>query len=259
MHYFYIKLLLAFFIFLAAFLVGIGAILFNKRERKEASLFFARGDYFARGVFLGAGLLHLLPDALRQFAIIFPHIEYPVILTLCLITIFLLQLIERGLPTWLPAAHSHTHTSWMPYLLMIFLTVHSLVEGAVLGIGTSLVSIIIVFIAIISHKGAESFALAIEMSKNHLPSRMSIYLLIIFSCMTPISILLGSVINCYLQATSGLLAQSIFGGIAAGTFLYIAMNPHGEACERHLEQFSLKNFLSFGLGISLMAGVALWL
>jgi zinc transporter ZupT len=141
---------------------------------------------------------------------------------------------------------------------MILLSVHSLIEGAALGIGFSLMSIVILFIAIVSHKGAESFSLTIEMQKKMMPPKIALNLLLIFACMTPFGILFGSVLNSYLQASSVFLAESIFDAVAAGTFFYIALMPHSDVCEKHADAFSLDNLWYFGLGIALMAFVAIW-
>ena len=72
-----LKYTAALIIFMIALAGGFPPIFVKTSDRTEK--FFAFGDAFARGVFLGAGLIHLLPDAQENFVSVFHHIDYPFI------------------------------------------------------------------------------------------------------------------------------------------------------------------------------------
>ena len=50
-------------------------------------------------------------------------------------------------------------SSFTPYLLALVLSLHSIVEGLVLGVETHEKTTLVVLVAIISHKAIEAFAL----------------------------------------------------------------------------------------------------
>jgi hypothetical protein len=63
----------------AIFLTGVGGGLVSLRldlyERSEA--IFSLGSVLASGIFLGAGLLHMLPDSVRAFRETVPLLDFP--------------------------------------------------------------------------------------------------------------------------------------------------------------------------------------
>ena len=66
---------------------------FKKRKSGIGKHDFAIGEALASGVFLGAGLLHLLPDAADGFSA--QHISYPWVFFLCAITFLVLLSLEH--------------------------------------------------------------------------------------------------------------------------------------------------------------------
>jgi len=58
--------------------------------------------------------------------------------------------------------HFVAKSNLTPYLLLIALSIHGFFEGLALGIQTEFESILILSIAIIAHKWAESFTLVIN-------------------------------------------------------------------------------------------------
>ena len=65
-------------------------------------------------------------------------------------------------------------------------------------------------IAILAHKGSESFALCITMLRHTLPFPRILFIILLFSLMTPIGIGLGATINQFAFARNGELAAAIF-------------------------------------------------
>ena len=89
-----LKLSAAIIIFAVA-LAG-GAIPLLSRNFKIIRILLQHSNAFARGIFLGAGLIHLLPDAESNLSHVLKQQSFPYVLILCAFTLFILQLIDRG-------------------------------------------------------------------------------------------------------------------------------------------------------------------
>lgn len=221
---------------------------------------FAYGNVFAGGVFLGVGLIHLLPEAQATFQM--THFSsYPWVFLVCAATILLLHFLEDE--TSKLFQHHEARNTFVTYLLAILLSIHSLIEGAALGVESTFAGIFVIFIAIFSHKSAESFSLGISVRQSNLRVKAMIYLLVVFSLMTPIGILFGSVLSQVLVGNSGYLAKAIFDAVAGGTFIYIA-TAHSMVCscschDEHDKTNVYLKLLSYLSGLLLMAIVAVWL
>ena len=245
------KLSAAILIFLAAVMGGLWPIL--TKSHKQSYRLLTYGEYFARGLFLATGLIHLLGEAEKTFLTTYPHVSYPFILTLCVITIFALTFIEQSARK-LAHAQSAAHL-WLAYLLLILLSIHSIIEGAVLGINLPKSDLILIFIAIFSHKSAAAFALGINMRTHHVSKNAMLWFLILFALMTPFGILLSSMLSELAAPHDHTLPQVLFSAIAAGTFIYLALcKTISFEQERPLE---ILPTLFFGLGIAIMSCVAI--
>jgi len=251
---------LTLFVILIIFLCGCigGAIPYLIRHYNKAEIWLLYGDAFAKGIFLGAGLIHLLPDAVEDLSQNLPTINYPLTFLICSASIFLIQFLEQGLKHVFQINKSQPHI-WISYLLLTLLSIHSLITGVALGIATEFGVFITLTIAILAHKGTAAFALANNMQKNHITGKKAIQLILLFSVMTPIGIVFGDIINLYLHTQLGNILQGVFNAIAAGTFIYIASfsQLEHEGIQKHISSWSQYGF--FGLGIVVMAIEALWL
>lgn len=116
-----------------------------------------------------------------------------------------------------------------PYVLMIALSVHSVLEGIAVGLQDDVADIWSFLIVISTHKWVEAMSLGTSMSRNleHSPSTVKI-LILTFSLATPIGIVMGMIV---MEAAP--LINIIFSGLAGGTFLYIA------ASELVVEEFAI--------------------
>ena len=85
------------------------------------------------------------------------------------------------------------------------------------------------FIAIIAHKWAESFALGISFYNAGIQNKKFIEMLTIFTFFTPVGILIGMYFS-----KSGLLVEGIMLSISSGTFVYVSTS------EVIVEEFSTK-------------------
>ncbi len=213
---------------------------------------FPLGESLAGGVFLGAGLLHLLPDASQEF--FKAGYTYPFSFLIAALSFLILLFLEH-------LSHSMKHRGHSLFLTVtllpiIMLSLHSLLEGAAIGLAENFLTGLIIFLAIIVHKGAEGFALSINLNRSHLSRTLAILIFIFFALMTPLGIFAGSIVVS--STTAHHLLAPIFTSLAAGTFLYIG-TLHGldrASLIRHC--CNLKEFMCMLFGFSVMALVAIW-
>lgn len=223
---------------------------FKKRLRDGEHVDFPLGETLATGVFLGAALLHMLPESNSLFS----HLGYQYPLAY-LITgvVFLLFLWFEHLGKELYHHQESTHPAFA-ILAWIMLSVHSLVVGTALGFSSEYPIMIMLYLAIITHKWAESFAIAIQLNKSSLKPVQSFILFISFMLMTPIGIYLGWFLG------HGAEYQSIMAPIliasSAGTFLYLGTLHGLERCVMVERCCNLRDFSFVIVGFLLMASVA---
>src|SRR6185295_14482151 len=124
----------------------------------------------------------------------------------------LLLLLER-----LSVSHGTNATAnTIPYLLAIMLSVHALTEGAALGVGAALPETLMLMIAILAHKGSESYALCVTFVRHNMSIRMIIVMMVLFSLMTPIGIFIGNIIHNLTIENRGTLLSGCLNAFAAG-------------------------------------------
>ena len=147
---------------LAVLLIGLlgGFVALRPFDERRRDILFSLGSAFAGGVFLGAGLIHLLGDSVEHFAAVAPDLEYPLAYLLAAAAFAAILFLERVLGTHAAsiAALSESATIY-PYLLAIVLSVHSVLAGMALGAEDTIAGWLVIFIAIMAHKGAAGFAL----------------------------------------------------------------------------------------------------
>ncbi|EKE00660.1 MAG: zinc/iron ABC transporter permease [uncultured bacterium] len=236
------------------FLLTLTAGLLPLKIAKEKAHLLHLGDAFASGVFLSAALLHLLPEADKGFRLILSNDSYPLAQLICIASFVLLLLMERSIFTY-GKRHFPDSKIIAPFLLILLLAIHSLVEGAAIGTSINLAETSMLFFAVIAHKGSESFALAINLHHYSVSTKNIKQIIALFSFITPLGIFVASLVMYALQTNSGNTLGSVFNAIAAGTFLYLGTEHLVEGAK------SFESFLEIAaliLGITLMALVAIW-
>ena len=223
---------------------------FKKRLRDGEHVDFPLGETLATGVFLGAALLHMLPESNSLFSNL--GYRYP-LASLITGIVFLLFLWFEHLGKELYHHQESTHPAFA-ILAWIMLSVHSLVVGTALGFSNEYPIMIMLYLAIITHKWAESFAIAIQLNKSSLKPIKSFILFNTFMLMTPLGIYLGWFFG------HGAEYQSIFAPIliasSAGTFLYLGTLHGLERCVMVERCCNLRDFSFVIVGFLLMASVA---
>jgi len=148
-------------------------------------------------------------------------------------------------------------SAFEPYLLALILSIHSFIAGVALGIEKTILGSVVLFIAIIAHKGGAAFALGISMIRGGVLKRRHIKAILLFSIMTPLGIFLGSALSRAFGSSTGQILEGVFDSLAAGTFIYVAVLDVIE------EEFSIPGneflkFFSIIVGLGLMALLAIW-
>lgn len=245
-----LKMILVLVIVLLALGAGLPPLLRKVKGKPPGAI--AWGEALAAGVFLGAGLIHMLGDADGDFAA--AGVDYPWSMVICgAVMLALLRLEHMGSR----AAQSRgDDSSALPLLGAVMLSIHSFLAGAAFGSsGTASVTLVI-FVAVLAHKGAASFALGLQLSRSALKVPAALATFAIFVAMFPLGTFVGQAVT--LADDSHPLLEPIFASLAAGTFLYLG-TLHGlqdSAFIVHCRQVR-----AFGIAISgfgLMALVAIW-
>lgn len=220
------------------------------RKRQKTSHFdFPFGETLATGVFLGAGLLHLLPESATMFSQLGYQYPFAPLITGLIFLLFLwLEHLAKEL------YHHHDQHPGFAILAWLMLSVHSFVLGTALGLAHEISIAIMLFLAIITHKWAESFAIAVQLNKTSMRFGTTLILFSLFALMTPLGIYTGWAFQYGLKSTS--LMDPIMLAVSAGTFLYLGTLHGLERCVMVERCCNLRYFSFVIIGFVLMASVA---
>ncbi|MFA5960427.1 MAG: ZIP family metal transporter [Tatlockia sp.] len=223
---------------------------FKIRALNDEHIDFPIGETLATGVFLGAAFLHMLPDSNALF--LEQGYHYPLAFIIAgAVFLFFLWFEHLG-----KELYHHQNTSHPAFAILAWamLSIHSIMLGAALGLNHSNSMVIMLFLAIITHKWAESFAIAVQLNKSSLSQSKALMFFISFSLMTPLGIYLGWYFG------HGVETHSIFDPVliaaSAGTFLYLGTLHGLERCVMVKRCCNLSDFSFVIIGFALMAAVA---
>ena len=255
---------------LLATALACGALPLRRRGGETAgSRLLEWGNAFAAGVFLGAGFVHMLPDANAAWEQLGWH--YPIGMLLAAAAIIVMLLFEHVLPPehahhamHAPSAdrfgalgaHEHVGSPRAVYAILTALSIHSLFEGLALGAQRELRSALVIFAAILAHKSIEGFALGVSLARRAVPGARAAAPLALFAAATPFGIVAGAAVGAF-QGRIGLACEAAFLSLAAGTFAYVATLDILRE-EFHEPGGRLAKWLWVVAGAGVMALLALW-
>ena len=237
-------------IFLVTLIAGFYPF-FKKLQSKQGHT-FPIAESIAAGVFLGAGLMHMLGDASQGFYAL--HFSYPYAFLLAGAMFLLLLLLEHvGREIYHKQGEA---SSWFAILAVIMLSVHSFLAGAALGLSENLSVFLVILLAILAHKWAASLALAVRINQSSLSFKTGAVLFVIFALMLPLGAFTGAAVTGPLNNNP--LLEPVFGSLAAGTFLYLGTLHGLERAVLVKQCCDLNRFVFVIIGFAIMAIVAIW-
>ena len=247
-----LKWLILSIIFTVSVASGFTTLHIANRYRK----LIAMGEALANGIFVGAAVFHLIPDAESVFARC--NNCSPLLITLgCALASFVILMLFEQLVTH--KISSYRHISKVGPLLLT-LSIHAFITGLALGISESYVVVISLLIAILAHKAFEMFALVINLHRQLQHKHHVRLLFFLFSFITPLGILLGASGDTLLPLAANSTLTAYFNAICAGTFLYIATihaqnrhHPHSDGYQKY------EQILATIVGIIAMGVLAFWI
>ena len=198
-------------------------------SKKARDRIFSLGNAFAGGIFLGTGMLHVLPDAHSGIALIKGSHDVPLVAFFASCGFLLVLFIQRVLiyeeRIVARLAKKGTDIKFSPNVLMVSLSVHSLIAGVALGTEDILKKALVLLIAIIVYKVSAVFTLEVNLHRSGLHNKPSFRKAgAIFSFMTPIGIMIGLGLTEILSRRAGQFVTIAFDSLTAGSFLYIALS-----------------------------------
>lgn len=246
-----ITIKLIFALAIVAVILLAGWLPFRRQLKDGEHVDFPIGETLATGVFLGAALMHMLPEASKGFLNLGYHYPYAYVVT-GLVFLFFLWFEHLGKEIY-HHDHDHHHPAFA-ILAWAMLSLHSLILGTALGLSHDNSVIFMLFLAIITHKWAESFAIAVQLNKSALSRCQSLAFFASFSLMTPLGIFIGTYFGRGVETNS--LLDPLLIAASAGTFLYLGTLHGLERCVLVERCCNLRDFSFVIIGFLLMAMVA---
>ncbi|KAL0215993.1 hypothetical protein P9112_008177 [Eukaryota sp. TZLM1-RC] len=230
----------AFFIILALGLGG-GLLPIKISKSNNASRRLSFLNAFTGGLFLAAGLESFV-DAVEEFehihflgSIGLGHAPWAMIFALLAVIIIavaetcfvdvhddtLLIQHDDGKSELKKSDHTHDHGT-SPFILVVLLAVHSVLEGTAVGSAHG-TSFYVIATAICAHKFFAGLALGTAISNANYTVCKHFSLVLVFALATPIGQIIGLSLASFLEADAAEITAAIFAGLAAGTFSWVSL------------------------------------
>jgi zinc transporter ZupT len=194
------------------------------------------------GIFLGAVFLHMLPELPTTIAD--ADIEPRLLWAVALVGVLAIYFLESLLFRTHDHDDIHRHTA-VGYATLAGLSLHAFTVGLSLS-ATELTTPIMV--GILFHKAFEAFSLTSVFKLAHFEQKKVVTLIVVFACITPLGLLLGSELLPQLSPN----ATAIAVALAVGTFLYVCLTELLPEVFHHKEDVAAKVILLL-IGICGMA------
>ena len=196
--------------------------LIRHRESDRRAL-FPLGQAFTTGVFLALSLTMMLPAGYSLLSKSFPTVSYP-IASLIALTLYLTLLGMEHITIHAQENRStiseRRSSAAIPIIMTVMIAIPSFFLGTALGISHDTAAIL-VFLAVVVHKGSAGFALALKIAGSDFSRKQGLGLFSLFAFATPIGILVGANIQYYLAGQLLLVIKGVIMSMASGTFLYM--------------------------------------
>lgn len=235
----------------------------TRTEQARSPEGFPLGKPFACGVFLALSLVMMLPSGFHLLGKAFPHavLPWPPVIAASVFLLLLFmehreeELAHKG------RRHDGLTSPAIPVIMTIMIAIPSFLLGTALGVSGSIEAVVI-FLAIIAHKGTAGFALAVKMVRSTMTRRQVSALYGLFACSTPSGIIMGQEMRGILTGHEMLAVKGIILSAASGVFLYMSTmhglrdNPLLIQCRRHAGFFVMVVGFVLTVGVRFLIGEA---
>ena len=227
---------------ITAFLGGLLAYKFKAAEKFSFDLILT----FAGAYLFGITIVHIIPE-------LFTSTSSPVKAGIFVLVGFYLQQVLEYLTSGVEHGHmhlphgEHKHSGGMAISLLVGLSIHSLLEGSLLGHPTETASSssLPLLMGIVLHKVPAAFAMMTVLLCQYDKSKLPLVFLIIFAFASPIGVVFSETVK--LSPESG----EILFALVSGSFLHISTTIVFEGSPQH--KFKIRSILVSILG----AGIAI--
>ncbi len=227
--------------------------LFKGKISEEKS--FPGAESFTAGIFLALSLAIMLPAGMDLTHRVIPF-EVPLAPVFALLTFLILLSIEHAIQHLKMKVDNTSELSSpvIPTIMTIMIALPSFFMGAALGVSGKSMAIL-VFCAIVLHKGSAGFALALKMVRSSMSRGKILAMFCLFAFSTPTGIILGYHIHEYMAGEAIIVIKGIIFSMASGTFLYMATlhDLKRTALIQHCN--CKKNFVLLFLGVLITVAV----
>lgn len=236
-----------------------GAFPLLKKDKARSKKGVPLAEAFSVGVFLALSLTLMLPASSELWSKALPAINYPlesVIMILAFMILLSLEHVGDLMSKGQSVQADEDRTSPAIAIIMtVMIAIPSFLLGVELGVEESVSSILMIFIAVIVHKGSASFAIALNLVRSTLTNKQTYVIFGLFALMTPTGVLFGEYIHHHLAGREMIIIKAIILSLAAGTFLFMSTlhdfqnNPMIKSCN------NVKGFSAMMAGVILTAFV----
>lgn len=185
---------------------------------------FPLGQAFAAGVFLALALLIMLPAGNHLLGHAYPQMTYPLAPLLAAGAFLLLLAVDHLFVAVRRTAGGEElpAPAFIPVMMTVMIAIPSFLLGTALG-ASGMWAAVMIFVAIMAHKGSAGFALALKLVRSTLGRGKAVAVYALFACSTPLGILAGGDMQQMLAGRDMLVAKGLILSLAGGTFLYMAV------------------------------------
>jgi zinc transporter 1/2/3 len=247
-------------IFVVALVGGLAPLLVKPSASTDR--FFSLGNCLAAGVFLTTSIIHMLPDglaALEDAGLERDTAHFNVGLLLVVgfaVAMFAERVAAAAGVHGAEGAGLTAQRTAVAYSLLLVLSLHSIIAGMTFGTEREIAQAAILLLAIVAHKGTEAFALGVSLLRGGISTGRTRLTILLYSCITPLGIVLGTLLQAALTGPGAGRVEGLFDGLAAGTFIYIAA---GHSIPEEFEDATDRwaKFGAFAVGVAIMTMVGL--
>ncbi|RMA64143.1 ZIP family metal transporter [Ulvibacter antarcticus] len=211
-------------LFLAVAIGYVIALLLNKKELKQMSLFLA----FSGAFLLALTIFELLPEVFTSSTK-----EIGIYIMAGIMLQIVLEFFSKGAEHG--HVHLHQHDKAFPWLLFISLSIHALLEGFPISEENNLL------IGVIVHKIPIAIILSIFFIKAHYPRTTTLLFLTLFAIMTPLG---NWIANHYSEIHT---YKTEINAVVIGIFLHVSTTILFESSKDH--KFNLTKLLTIIMAI----------